>query len=143
MRRTKIVATLGPATKELPKLIQLIAAGADVLRLNFSHGTPEQHTQMVRTARDAADAAGREVALLADLPGPKLRIGELKDGVVELPQGQKLVLTTEPGLGTTERISVSWVGLPAAVEPEDVIYLADGRIRLRVKSVRKNDVTTE
>jgi pyruvate kinase len=98
---------------------------------------------MVRTARDAADAAGREVALLADLPGPKLRIGELKDGVVELPQGQKLVLTTEPGLGTTERISVSWVGLPAAVEPEDVIYLADGRIRLRVKSVRKNDVTTE
>ena len=142
MRRTKIVATLGPATKELPKLTQLIVAGADVLRLNLSHGTPEQHTQMVRTARQAAEAAGREVALLADLPGPKLRIGELEDGVVELLQGKKLVLTTEPGLGTAERISVSWVGLPAAVEPEDVIYLADGRIRLRNQPVGLSAMVT-
>jgi pyruvate kinase len=143
MRRTKIVATLGPATRELPKLTELIVAGADVLRLNFSHGTPEQHAQMVSTAREAAHAAGREVALLADLPGPKLRIGELEGGVVELQQGQPLTLSTDSALGTQERISVSWVGLPAAVEPQDVIYLADGRIRLRVKAVKGRDVTTE
>jgi pyruvate kinase len=143
MRRTKIVATLGPATKELPKLTSLIAAGADVLRLNLSHGTPEQHALMARTAREAAAAAGREVALLADLPGPKLRIGELEGDVVQLQEGQPLTLTTAPVLGTADRISVSWEGLPASVAPEDVIYLADGRIRLRVKSVAGKEVKTE
>jgi pyruvate kinase len=143
MRRTKIVATLGPATRELPKLTELIAAGADVLRFNLSHGTPEQHAQMVRTAREAGEAAGREVALLADLPGPKLRIGELEDGVVELQQGHRLTLTTEPVPGTTDRISVSWAGLPESVDAGDVIYLADGRIRLCVKAVAGNEVTTE
>jgi pyruvate kinase len=143
MRRTKIVATLGPATKELPKLTELIVAGADVLRLNLSHGTPEQHAQMVSNGRQAAEAAGREVALLADLPGPKLRIGELEGGLVELHEGQPLTLTTADGLGTGERISVSWAGLPAAVGAEDVIYLADGRIRLRVKAVAGQDVATE
>ena len=143
MRRTKIVATLGPATRELPKLTALIAAGADVLRLNLSHGTQDQHAQMVTTARKAAEAAGREVALLADLPGPKLRIGELEGGVVDLEQGERLTLTTESALGTKERISVSWVGLPSSVEAGDVIYLADGRIRLRVKAVAGNEVTTQ
>jgi pyruvate kinase len=143
MRRTKIVATLGPATKELPKLTRLIAAGADVLRLNLSHGTPEQHALMARTAREAAAAAGREVALLADLPGPKLRIAELEHGLVQLQEGQDLTLTTVPVRGTQERICVSWGGLPDAVSPADVIYLADGRIRLRVKSVSGQEVKTE
>jgi pyruvate kinase len=143
MRRTKIVATLGPATREPQKLTQLITAGADVLRLNLSHGTREQHTQMVVTAREAAEAAGREVALLADLPGPKLRIGELEGGVVELREGQALTLTTERALGNPDRISVSWDGLPAAVAANDVIYLADGRIRLRVGAVAGDEVTTE
>jgi pyruvate kinase len=143
MRRTKIVATVGPATRELPKLTELVSAGADVLRLNLSHGTPAEHAQIVTNARAAAEAAGCEIALLADLPGPKLRIGELEGGVVELQQGQTLTLTTEPAMGTAERISVSWVGLPTAVSPEDVIYLADGRIRLRVKTVAGNDVKTE
>jgi pyruvate kinase len=143
MRRTKIVATLGPATQELPNLTRLIAAGADVLRLNLSHGTPEQHALMTRTAREAAAAAGREVALLADLPGPKLRIGELEHGVVQHQEGRDLTLTTVPVRGTQERISVSWDGLPDAVSPGDVIYLADGRIRLRVKSVAGQEVKTE
>jgi pyruvate kinase len=143
MRRTKIVATLGPATREPQKLTELITAGADVLRLNFSHGTQEQHARMAETARQAAADAGREVGLLADLPGPKLRIGELSSGIVELEEGQALTLTTAPVIGTPERIAVSWQGLPAAVEEGNVIYLADGRIRLRVKAVTGQEVATE
>jgi pyruvate kinase len=143
MRRTKIVATLGPASREPDTLRDLIAAGADVLRLNFSHGTPEQHAELAERARAAAAAAGREVALLGDLPGPKLRLGELAGGVVELDQGQSLKLTTAAIAGSRERIPVSWQGLPAAVRAEDVIYLADGRIRLRVKEITDHEVTTK
>jgi pyruvate kinase len=142
MRRTKIVATLGPASRESDRLHDLIAAGADVLRLNFSHGTPDQHAQLVERARAAAAEVGREVALLGDLPGPKLRLGELESGVVELEEGKSLQLTTARISGTSDRIPVSWQGLPAAVATDDVIYLADGRIRLRVEEITDHEVTT-
>lgn len=142
MRRTKIVATLGPASREPDRLRDLIAAGADVLRLNFSHGTPEQHAELAERARRAAGEAGREVALLGDLPGPKLRLGELEGGVVDLEEGQSLELTTAPIAGSKERIPVAWQGLPSAVATNDVIYLADGRIRLRVKEITDHEVTT-
>jgi pyruvate kinase len=142
VRRTKIVATLGPASREPGKLRDLIAAGADVLRLNFSHGTREQHAELVDRARTAASEAGREVALLGDLPGPKLRLGELEGGVVELDEGKPVKLTTAQITGNSERIPVSWQGLPAAVAADDVIYLADGRIRLRVKEIADHEVTT-
>jgi pyruvate kinase len=142
-RRTKIVATLGPATRDPDLLTELISTGADVLRLNLSHGTAEQHEEMVSLARAAAERAGRHVALLADLPGPKLRLGELGgDGVVELAGGRPLTLTTDGATGDANRMPVSWHGLPHAVSKGDVIYLADGRVRLRVTGVAGEEVAT-
>ncbi len=143
LRRTKIVATLGPATRAPEVLEELIAAGADVLRLNFSHGGVEEHAETVERARAAAAAAGREVALLGDLPGPKLRVGDIAGDVVELEAGHSFVLTTEPVPGSAERVSVSWAGLTESVEPGDHVFLADGSIRLRVEAVRGAEVVCE
>jgi pyruvate kinase len=142
MRKTKIVATLGPATRDLDMLVALLSAGADVLRFNFSHGTIDQHAELLVRAREAAERAERDVALLADLPGPKLRVGEIESGSVALANGQTLELTTKGVPGTAERLSVSWPGLIDAVERGDVIYLADGRIRLRVNEVSGDSVKT-
>lgn len=140
-RRTKIVATLGPATRDPDTLTRLIAAGADALRLNFSHGDRAEKAEMVASAREAAARAGREVALIGDLPGPKLRLGEIEGDVVELAAGQQVVLTTEEIEGSAERIPVSWDGLPEAVSPGELVYLADGRIRLRVSEVAGSEVS--
>jgi pyruvate kinase len=137
MRRTKIVATIGPASRDLDTLTRMVEAGLDVARLNFSHGTHEMHAENVERVRAAAQRAGRPVAILQDLPGPKLRIGALENDVAELKPGETLVLvcgSTE--VGNERRMSVSWRGLCDAVDPEDVVYLADGAIRLRVKAVR-------
>ena len=142
IRRTKLVATLGPATGTMEVLTELIAAGADVLRFNFSHANPERHAERIELARQAAERVGRHVALLADLPGPKLRVGEIPGDVAELAGGQDLVLSTDGSSEDAKRISVSWAGLPQAVHRDDVIYLADGRIRLRVKDVQPQEVLT-
>jgi pyruvate kinase len=142
MRKTKIIATLGPATRELELLEKLLSAGADVLRFNFSHGTADQHAELVSRAREASERAERDVALLADLPGPKLRCGEIDGGAVALATGQTLELTISNVPGTAERIPVSWPGLVDTVERGDVIYLADGRIRLRVNDVSDGAVQT-
>jgi pyruvate kinase len=115
----------------------------DVARLNFSHGSREIHEENAQRIRTAAGMVGRQVAILQDLPGPKLRIGALTDDVVDLKPGEKLVLacgSDEPGDG--RRMSVSWSGLPGAVDRDDVIYLADGAIRLRVKQIRDGEVDT-
>ena len=145
MRRTKIVATIGPASRDLETLTRMVAAGMDVARLNFSHGNREMHAENAELVRRAAAAAGRQVAILQDLPGPKIRIGRLEDDTVELKPGEKLVLLCDDGasLGNGERMSVSWNGLASAVDPEDIIYLADGAIRLRVKTVREGDGEVE
>jgi pyruvate kinase len=142
MRKTKIVATLGPATRDLELLTRLVSAGADVLRFNFSHGTADQHAELLVRAREAAERADRDVALLADLPGPKLRVGEIEGDAIALANGHTLELTTKDIAGTPERIAVSWPGLIDAVESGDVIYLADGRIRLRVNKVIGDTVET-
>jgi pyruvate kinase len=140
MRRTKIVATIGPTSREPDTLARMIAAGVDVARLNFSHGSRELHAENVERVRTAAASVGRQVAILQDLPGPKLRIGALHDDIVELKPGDKLVLVCgSSDLGTEQRMSVTWGGLAAAVDPDDVIYLADGAIRLRVGAVRVGD----
>jgi pyruvate kinase len=139
-RRTKIVATIGPASREPEVLRRLIEAGLDVARFNFSHGSRELHAENAERVRAASDAVGRQIAILQDLPGPKLRIGSLKDGIAELKPGEKLLLncgSTEEGDHT--RMSVSWAGLADAVDPDDVIYLADGAIRLRVVAIRLGD----
>jgi pyruvate kinase len=131
-RRTKIVATIGPATRSVERMEELIRAGADVFRLNYSHGTRDEHSENVAMARKASEAAGREVGLLGDLPGPKLRIDEVEGGVVELREGSELTLTTGEGIGASDHLTVSWDGLPAAVHAGDDVFLADGRVRLRV-----------
>jgi pyruvate kinase len=131
-RRTKIVATIGPATRSVETLVSLIQAGADVFRLNFSHGTRDEHAENVSMVREASKIAGREVGLLGDLPGPKLRIGSVEGGIVDLEAGSELQLTTREGIGTRETLPLTWEGLPRAVRGGDQIFLADGRIRLRV-----------
>jgi pyruvate kinase len=138
MRRTKIVATIGPASRDLDVLTRMVEAGLDVARLNFSHGSRDIHAENVELVRTAASRAGRQVAILQDLPGPKLRIGPLADDLVELKPGEILVLACGSNeAGTEKRMSVTWSGLAETVEAEDVIYLADGAIRLRVQSVRQ------
>jgi pyruvate kinase len=145
MRRTKIVATIGPACRDLETLTRMVEAGLDVARLNFSHGNRELHAENADLVRRAATAAGRQVAILQDLPGPKIRIGSLEDDVAELKPGEKLVLLCGANslVGNGERMSVSWGGLASAVDPEDIIYLADGAIRLRVQTVREGDGEVE
>jgi pyruvate kinase len=143
-RRTKIVATIGPASREPETLRRLIEAGLDVARFNFSHGSRELHAENLDRVRAASDAVGKQVAILQDLPGPKLRIGAVQDEVVELKPGERVLLvcgSTE--VGTHSRLSVSWPGLAEAVDPQDVIYLADGKIRLRVSLVRQGDGEVE
>jgi pyruvate kinase len=136
-RRTKIVATIGPASREPETLARMVQAGMDVARLNFSHGDRDLHAENAERVRAAANRAGRQVAILQDLPGPKLRIGALRDDIVELKPGERLRLRCgSDELGDESQIPVSWHGLADAVDPDDVIYLADGAIRLRVGRVR-------
>ncbi len=143
MRNTKIVATIGPASREPEILVAMVEAGLDVARLNFSHGDRELHAENAARIRAAASVVGRQVAILQDLPGPKLRIGPV-DGIVELKPGERLVLVCGSGeLGNERRMSVTWAGLADAVDPEDVIYLADGAIRLRVLGVRSGEAEIE
>ena len=139
-RRTKIVTTIGPATRSVEGMIELIEAGADVFRFNFSHGTRDDHAENVAMAREAAERSGKEVGILGDLPGPKLRIGHVEAGIVGHRPGSEIVLTTEDCIGTDERLSVSYDGLPEAVTADGLIYLADGRIRLRVLEAGDDEV---
>jgi pyruvate kinase len=142
-RRTKIVATVGPACWEKEKLRELISAGADVLRLNFSHSDRDRHARTIEAAREAAQDAGREVALLGDLPGPKLRVGEFRNDVVELETGSHVVLNPDATEGNSHEIPVSWPGISEALHADDQVYLADGSIRLRVLAALNDGVDTE
>jgi len=138
VRRTKIVATIGPASRDPETLVRMIEAGMDVARLNFSHGTAEEHAETVTRIRDAARRAGRQVAILQDLPGPKLRIGRLRDGIAELKPGDSVtfVCGQDGAEGDAGRMHVSWEKLAHAMQPEEVLYLADGSVRLRVSRTR-------
>src|SRR5215208_4150210 len=143
MRSTKIVATIGPSSKDLDVLEQMIRAGMDVARLNFAHGDSEQHRQIAETVRAAAERASREVAILGDLPGPKLRIGPVAGGVAELGRGARVVLTPAQVEGTPERLPVAWPGFAELVDEGDICYLADGAVRLRVDEVSDGEVVTK
>src|SRR5688572_13574029 len=103
MRSTKIVATIGPASRDPEVLERMIRAGVDVARLNFAHATPDEHAETAGWIREAAERAGKQVAILGDVPGPKLRIGPVAGGVTELGRGSRVVLTPSDCEGTTER----------------------------------------
>jgi pyruvate kinase len=140
MRRTKIVATIGPASRDPEVLVRMIEAGMDVARLNFSHGSLEEHAETVQLVRTAAGRVGRQVAILQDLPGPKLRIGALEGDVAELKPGDHVVFACGSSeLGNASRMSIAWPGLASSVHVGEVIYLADGAVRLRVNHVRDGD----
>ena len=144
-RRTKIVATVGPASREPQVLRELLDAGVDVFRLNFAHGTPEEQAEAVRRIRAASVEAGREVGIMGDLPGPKLRLGELEGGVAVLHSGSSIVMRGETNdtPGNDQLLTVQWEGFAKAVNVGDTVFLADGRVRLRVTAVSGNDVTCE
>jgi pyruvate kinase len=141
MRRTKIVATIGPASRDPQVLVRMVEAGMDVARLNFSHGSAEEHAETARLVREAAGRAGRQVAVLQDLPGPKLRIGPLVDGIAELKPGDNLTFVCGANGfdGDAKRMAITWAGLADTVEAGEIVYLADGAVRLRVTSTRPGD----
>lgn len=143
MRRAKIVCTLGPASST-PEMIQkLVAAGMDCARLNFSHGSHEMHGRSAAMVREAGLRAGRPLAILADLSGPKMRIGRFAEGKVELEVGQRFTLTTREVPGTKDIVSQTYEPLPKDVTPGTHILLDDGLLRLRVIEANGPDVITE
>ena len=141
--KTKIVCTIGPASESSEIMEQMIRAGMNVARLNFSHGDFVGHKKAIENLRTAARAAQRRVTIMADLPGPKMRIGQLTEEPVELRPGEPLTLTTEDIMGDSHRVSVSFVRLPQAVRPGDTLFLNDGFIQLRAKKVEGRDVQCE
>ena len=144
VRRTKIVCTLGPATQTLPKIRELIRAGMDVARLNFSHGSHEQHATLTGWVRQAAAEAGRPVAILQDLAGPKIRTGRLRgQRPVTLTAGQKLRLTPAEIEGSSSRVSVTYPGLARDVRKGNTILLSDGLIELQVLGTSGEEVETQ
>jgi pyruvate kinase len=130
-RRTKIIATVGPASWAPAVLEQLVAAGADVFRLNFSHAGQGRQAETIAAIRAASERVGREVAILGDLPGPKLRIGSMRGDVAELETGMHVTLTPEQIEGDADTIPVQWSGV-SDLHADQLVYLADGAIRLRV-----------
>ncbi len=141
-RRTKIVATLGPASSEPSVLSRMIAAGMDVVRLNFSHGTPREHEKLVTTVRQLARKAGRAVGVLVDLQGPKIRIGRFQNDRIILQPGQKFLLDAECKLGDETRVGLDYPDLPRDVRRGDTLLLDDGAIVLTVQSVKGPRITT-
>ena len=137
---TRIVATIGPASSTPAVLERMIRAGMNVARLNFSHGDFETHAQLIDRIRAAEAATGRRVAIMADLPGPKMRVGEIAGGQVVLAAGDPFVVTTEAIIGDASRVSVTFEPLPRVVERGDGIYLNDGYVQLEVTEVRGRDV---
>src|SRR3954454_19140369 len=144
-RRTKIVATVGPASSSPEVLRELLDAGVDVFRLNFAHGTPEDQAENVRRIRAVSEEVGREVGILGDLPGPKLRLGDLEGDVAVLHSGSEVVMRGETNgtPGSAELLTVQWDGFAKAVKVGDTVFLADGRVRMRVTAVSGGQVTCE
>jgi pyruvate kinase len=136
IRRTKIVATLGPASSDAKTLARMIDAGLDVVRMNFSHGTAAEHKARVELVRSLARRAGRAVGVLVDLQGPKIRIGKFKDNKITLVAGAKFVLDAECKLGDQHTVGLDYVNLPKDVRTGDTLLLDDGRIVLGVSSVK-------
>jgi pyruvate kinase len=135
-RATKIVATLGPASSDPALLEQMIRAGVNVVRLNFSHGKAQDHIDRARMVREAAARAGREVAIMADLQGPKIRVGKFAEGKIFLEPGQKFVMdAARTELGDISCVGLDYKSLPREVKSGDVLLLNDGLIVITVDEV--------
>jgi len=142
-RATKIVATLGPASSDPALLEQMIRAGVNVVRLNFSHGTAQDHIERAQLVREAAQRAGREVAIMADLQGPKIRVGKFAQGKIQLIPGAKFVLdASRTELGDVDGVGLDYKSLPREVKAGDVLLLNDGLIVITVDSVKGDSVYT-
>lgn len=142
-KKTKIVATIGPASRNKETLRELIKAGANVFRLNFSHGTHADHQKTIEIVRELNDELGTNVALLQDLQGPKIRVGQVENDGVPIQPGQQLIITTEEMLGTSEKVSTIYEGIVNDVKAGDTILIDDGNIELKAIKVVGNEVFTE
>ncbi|MEP0987821.1 pyruvate kinase [Ekhidna sp.] len=142
-KRTKIVATLGPASNDKNTITKLIEAGANVLRLNFSHGSHDDHRKVKEYIREVGKEKDYHVGILQDLQGPKIRIGLMKDGGVEIADGQQLIITTEEVEGNAERVSTVYKEIVHDVKAGDTILIDDGNIELKTVSVDNGEVVTE
>jgi pyruvate kinase len=142
MPRAKIVCTLGPASSTPQRIGELIDAGMSVARLNFSHGSHDDHARMLQIVRSEADRRGKAIAALLDLQGPKIRVGKLANGQVELKPGAELTITTDNIVGDDKRVPTTYAGLPRDVKVGDQILLDDGYLGLAVTQVSGNDVKT-
>lgn len=138
--KTKIVATIGPASESPEMLVRLILAGLNVARLNFSHGDFTRHAEVISRIRAVSKTTGRRVAIMADLPGPKMRLGIIEPGTIELVAGDGFTLTSEDIVGDRNRVSMSFDPLPQVVKPGDRLFLNDGLVQLLVQEVDGNDV---
>jgi len=138
--KTKIVATIGPASESPEMLVRLVRAGMNVARLNFSHGDFSHHAELIHRIRDAARTTARRVAIMADLPGPKMRLGKIEPEPVQLMPGDRFTLTNQDIVGNAERASMNFEPLPRVVKPGDRIFLNDGLVQLVVDRVVGNDV---
>lgn len=137
--KTKIVATVGPASNNKEMLRALVKEGVDVFRLNFSHGTHEDHLKVINFVREINAEMGTTVALLQDLQGPKIRVNEMQPGI-EIVKGQEIIITTREVLGNNELVSTSYESLPKDVKVGDMVLIDDGKIELKVKEIRDIDV---
>ncbi|MBI4081145.1 MAG: pyruvate kinase [Candidatus Lambdaproteobacteria bacterium] len=138
--RAKIVCTLGPSSRSPEVVRRMILAGMNVARLNFSHGTHEEHQAFIETVRRAATETGRHVGILLDLQGPRIRVGRFAAGEAELKAGAGFIVTARPVEGTAELVSTTYAGLPGDVKPGDTLLLDDGLISLRVERVEGPDI---
>jgi len=141
-RHTKIVATLGPASSTPEVLERMVAAGVDVVRMNFSHGSAEDHKARAATIREVAARLGRTVGILGDLQGPKIRVGKFDGGKIMLIAGESFILDAQCPLGSQERVGLDYRDLPKDVHPGDILLLDDGRLKLAVDAVRGHEIHT-
>jgi len=142
-KKSKIVATIGPASNNKKTLTRLIGAGANVLRLNFSHGTHEVHKEVIKLAREIMEEKGVQVALLQDLQGPKIRVNEVENNGVEIVPGQQLIIGIDEVLGTSERISTSYKDIVKDAKKGDVILVDDGNLELVTEEVNADHLVTK
>ena len=142
MRKAKIVCTLGPATNSYEQIRTLIESGMNVARMNLSHGTYADHEAVYANIRKASEDLGKNVAVLVDLQGPKIRLGKFEDGPHDLAVGDIFTITTDDIVGTKERVSTTFKGLPGDCRPGDTLLIDDGKVGVRVVEVTDTDVKT-